>query len=579
VKLRIIISSIALFVVAGIILVAVLYGPGLFAPELSATQQPTQSTQPRTNKAIMLENAQQGTTSWEIPKTSAATKEIQAYSGSTSVAPGQKISFYVSTLVEGTSYALNIYRLGWYGGLGGRLLFSAQNMTGHAQGYYSTATHQLVNCHSCLVTQDTHMIAANWQLSYTLVIPANWTTGVYLAKFTDAQGMQTYAPFDVRAVNYDSVYVAITDDTTSEAYNLWGGYSLYGADTASAHGETLGPSKAVMVSFNRPYEDAYGASQILLFDLSAIHWLERQGYDVSYLSTVDLHADPAQLLHHKAVLVLGHSEYWSKEMRDGLEQARDKGVGLAFLGANDIYWQIRFAADNAGIPNRTVICYKVQTVLHNLANDPLYGKDNTRVTTEWRDPLLNLPENALIGIMYSEDNWDQPTNHFPAWTVSSGANSPLLNGTGLQPGQQYGCDLVGYEWDGVVGNGATPVGLQVLGTTPTYTTVYHVAGSSNTAYYIALSGAMVFATGSIYWTFALDNYRFNSDKLCSSQNLVVPGMQKLMEHVMDALIVPHSAGQMVYAKPPATSLASLTVIALSLIGMSARLYRKLKKEL
>lgn len=578
-KLRIIISSIALFVVAGVILVAVLYGPGLFVPKMSATQQPTQSTQPRTSKAIMLENAQQGTTSWEIPKTSAATKEIQAYSGSTSVAPGQKISFYVSTQAEGTSYTINIYRLGWYGGLGGRLLLSVANMTGHAQGYYSTATDQLVNCHSCLVHRDTHLIEANWQPSYTFVIPSSWTTGVYLAKFTDANGMQTYAPFDVRAANYDSTYVAVTDDTTGEAYNLWGGYSLYTSDITSSHSETISHPKATMVSFDRPYEQGYGSGQILTFDLSAIHWLERQGYDVSYLSTVDLHAGSAQLLRHKAVLVLGHSEYWSKEMRDGLEQARDRGVGLAFLGANDVYWQIRFATDTVGTPNRTVVCYKVQTVLHNLADDPLYGKDSALVTTEWRDPVLNLPENALIGIMYSEDNWDRGTIHFPAWKVSSSANSPLLNGTGLQTGQYYGCGLVGYEWDNVVGNGAAPVGLQVLGATPTWSNINHVVGISNTAYYIALSGAMVFATGSLYWTFALDNYRFNPDKLCSSQNLVVPGMQKLMQHVMDALIVPHSAGQVAYAKPPATSLASLAVIALSLIDMSARLFRKLKKEL
>ncbi|HEV2661011.1 MAG TPA: N,N-dimethylformamidase beta subunit family domain-containing protein, partial [Ktedonobacteraceae bacterium] len=194
-------------------------------------------------------------------------------------------------------------------------------------------------------------------------------------------------------------------------------------------------------------------------------------------------------------------------------------------------------------------------------------------------PVLNLPENALIGIMYSEDNWDRGTTHFPGWKVSSSANSPLLNGTGLQTGQYYGCGLVGYEWDNVVGNGATPVGLEVLGATPTWSNINRVVGISNTAYYIALSGAMVFATGSIYWTFALDNYRFDIDKKCSSQDLVVSGMQKLMEHVMGALIVPHNPGQLAYAKPPATSLASLAVIALTLIDMPARLFKKLKKEL
>jgi len=115
-----------------------------------------------------------------------------------------------------------------------------------------------------------------------------------------------------------------------------------------------------------------------------------------------------------------------------------------------------------------------------------------------------------------------------------------LDGTGLLPGQPYGCGLVGYEWDRVFANGATPKGLQVLGASRI---VSDTKGSdtSNTTYYIAPSGAMVFATGSIYWTLALDNYRFQTGESCAGQSLMVPGMQKLMAHVMDALVVHHPA--------------------------------------
>ena len=120
------------------------------------------------------------------------------------------------------------------------------------------------------------------------------------------------------------------------------------------------------------------------------------------------------------------------------------------------------------------------------------------------------------------------------------AKSALLDGTGLRPGQPYGCVLVGYEWDRVFANGATPAGLQVLGASHTVKN-NNAPDTGNTTYYIAPSGAMVFATGSIYWTLALDNYRFQTDKSCTGQSLVVPGMQKLMAHVMDALVVHHPA--------------------------------------
>jgi hypothetical protein len=456
------------------------------------------------------------------------------------VLPGQKLAFYVSTQIEGTPYSIGIYRLGWYGGLGGRLKALQTNLIGHAQGYYDPADQRLVGCNSCHVKTQTGLVEANWQPSYTLAVPLEWTTGVYLAKFVDANGMQTYVPFDVGG-NPHSAYIAVTPDTTYAAYNNWGGYSLYDFDSAKTIGsEGEGLGRGVKVSFDRPYTRGLGSGDVLLFEIDAIHWLERQGYDLSYMSNVDLHKGPAQLLQHRAYLSLGHDEYWTKEMRDGVEYARDHGIGLAFLGADAVYWQMRFEPDSTGTPDRTIVSYKVLTRNNDLAHDPLYGKDNARVTTQWRDPLLARPENALIGIMFS--SLVSAGHGFP-WQVSSQAKSPLLADTGLQPGQQYGCGLVGYEWDRIFANGAMPAGLQVLGTSNTIST-YNKPDVSNTTYYIASSGAMVFATGSIYWTAALDSYRFSTDNSCASQNLVVPGMQKLLAHVMDALVINHRSQQL-----------------------------------
>ncbi len=532
-RLRLIVGLIVFFTLVGVVLGGVLFGPGLLFGASSRSIDIPQPTAIAGN-AIVRENTQPGTISWKIPRGRDATTQIQAYASATSVLPGKTLTFYVSTENEGTHYWIDIYRIGWYGGDGGRLVTSIGDQVGHIQGFYEAVNNQLVRCSTCFVNKTTGLIEANWRPSYTLTVSPDWTTGVYLAKFTDTNGLQTYVPFDVLG-NFHSSYVAVTPDTTYAAYNEWGGSSLYNEDNTLFGEKDTSSARSVKVSFDRPYAEVNGSSQVLVFEADAIHWMERQGYDLSYMSNVDLHNDPAQLLNHRAYISLGHDEYWTKEMRDGVERARNLGVGLAFLGGNASYWQMRFERDSAGIPNRTVVCYKVSTVGKDLVHDPFYGKDNTRVTTQWRDPVLARPENALIGIMYTDLTHQQLG--FP-WQVSLKANSPLLQGTDLQAGQQYGCGLVGYEWDRIYANGATPAGLQVLGTSSTKNDEGKL-GISNTTYYIARSGAMVFATGSIYWTTALDIYRFEINKLCYYQNSIVPGMQQLMANIMEALLVHH----------------------------------------
>jgi hypothetical protein len=148
--------------------------------------------------------------------------------------------------------------------------------------------------------------------------------------------------------------------------------------------------------------------------------MEEHGYDVSYMSSVDLHDNSRQLLQHKAYISLGHDEYWTKSMRDGVEYARDHGVGLIFMGADASYWQMRFGKNQqTGVADRTIICYKV------LAENNDYT----------RDPLIHRPENTLIGIMFSDLTHKQLGF---AWRVDPKADATLLQNTGLQSGQAYG---------------------------------------------------------------------------------------------------------------------------------------------
>lgn len=536
------------FVVVAGVLTLVLIGPSLFAGASSAsagtngaTSTTVQGNVSAPNNDIVRENAQPGTYGWMIPAGKEATIQIQAYANSTYVLPGKSLKLYVSTEDKGTAYTISFYRLGWYAGFGGRLMASTNQLAGQAQGFYDASSRRLVNCTSCIVDTTTGMVDANWQPSYTLNIPSDWTTGIYLAKLIDAKGMQTYVPFDVLKQNSTSSYLAVTPDTTYAAYNDWGGASLYETDktvNGSIIGEADTTAKGTKVSLNRPYVQEAGSSQVLVYEVQAVRWMERQGYDVSYISNINLQNVPGQLLNHKAYISLGHDEYWTKEMRDGVENARNSGVGLVFMGADAAYWQMRFEPDHAGVPNRIVVCYKVQTVhgATDLARDPLYNKDNTHLTAQWRDPVLARPENALIGIMYS-DLTHKRLGY--AWKVDQNASSPLMDGTGLQIGQSYGCGLVGYEWDRVYNNGQTPATLHVIATSSVVNDTGQ-ADTSNTAYYIAPSGAMVFASGSIYWATALDNYRLHTDPACPGTNRAVAEIQIFMSHVMDEVIVHHT---------------------------------------
>jgi hypothetical protein len=517
--------------VTSLIPMLVLVASVVLAPNSAA--EPTASA---VDNDIARENARPGTQEWHISAGEEALTEIQAYASATSVSAGDELSFFVSTLSDGDDYTIAVYRLGWYGGDGARLMAPKRSLKGQAQGFYDWHARRLSNCESCRVDSTSGLVEANWRPSYTLTVPPDWTTGVYLAKFTHGpSGKSRYAPFVVRG-NYHSTYLAVTSDNTYQAYNLWGGSSLYDSDDEIPVDGGEHP-KGVMVSFNRPYVTGRGASDVLLYEVNAIRWMERQGYDLSYASSVDMHENPAQLMDHRAYLSMGHDEYWSKEMRDGAENARDSGVGMVFLGADASYWQIRYAPDSAGVPNRTIICYKVETGNSDLTRDPFYFFDRSRVTSLWRDPVLERPENALIGIMYSDlthQRWGFP------WHVQPDVSSPLVAGTGLRAGRKYGCNVVGYEWDRIFDNGYSPPNLQVLSTSPTLSDD-NKSDVGNTTYYIAPSGAMVFATGSIYWALSLDDYRLDPDPACNSDAQSVPEMQNLMANVMKAVAELHLA--------------------------------------
>ena len=248
------------------------------------------------------------------------------------------------------------------------------------------------------------------------------------------------------------------------------------------------------VSFNRPYSSDYGSGQFLRYEYYFIRWLERSGYDVSYSTNLDTHQDSARLLNSKAFVSVGHDEYWSKQMYDSVEQARDAGVHLAFFGADTLSWQVRLEASPVtGAANRVMTCYKDRPI------DPVQG---ATTTISWNDPFLNRPPQRLRGVQYA----GQLAGSSNAAYVVTNSSNWIFAGTGLVNGNSIP-GIVGYEGD--VSKTGFPLPTAVAGTyallsQSPFTDTANRSNNSNSSIYQALSGAWVFSSGTICWSWGLD---------------------------------------------------------------------------
>lgn len=437
--------------------------------------------------ATYLENQLPGSTGWRmVNPVSTSVPEIAGYANATSVNRGGSLAFKIS-VSQSSQYAIDVYRLGYYAGAGGRHIASFGPIAGTTQ----------VPC--AITDPTTKLIECNWNTSFTLNVGSDWTSGLYLANLTvQGTGKQSQIWFVVRDDSSHSDLLFQSSFTTFLAYNNYGDnerHSLY-------YFNSTGSQRAFKVSFDRPFGqvtiDPQRYDKLTTYEHNMVRWLESQSYDVTYVTNVDVHASPGLLLQHKTFLSVGHDEYWSLEMRNAVEQARDAGVNLGFFTANAAYWRVRFEPSSSGEPNRVMACYK----------DPTLAVDPVAPTYLWRGPENNRPENALLGVMYVGDD---PFNFYGGYDfIVANSTDPYYNNTGLTDGAHLS-ELVGYEWDAIVNNGFTPPGLTVLSqSAPVANGVAPYppglnGAISNAVRYTAPSGAKVFSTGSIQFMWGLDS--------------------------------------------------------------------------
>lgn len=419
---------------------------------------------------IQVENAQGGAepAAWlqpAVPPTA-----VEGYSSELGVVPGEQVHFHVST-VDGYRYRIEVYRLGWYGGLGARLVSCLPSCGGDEPGRrYGTP----------------RVDGAAWPVTDALTVPESWVSGYYYALLRvtsggDDTGARGWIAFVVRdpPARHSQILVQVPVNTW-QAYNPWGGKSLYPFNST-------GLQPAVRVSFDRPL--TFTAQGPFDWEYNMVRFLEREGYDVSYQTDADTDLHPESLLQHRLVMVVGHDEYWTKRMRDAFDAARNAGTNLAFVGSNAAYWQVRY--EDGG---RTLVGYK------EAAPDP--EPDPALKTIRFRSLTPPRPECALLGVMYYRirEHQSGPVDY----TATGAANSdPWFAGTGFTPGDKV-LDVVGNEWDS---RPEPPVPTECV--KPGLTVLFHYEGSPQNAdavRYTAPSGARVFAGGAQQLSWSLDTF-------------------------------------------------------------------------
>jgi hypothetical protein len=435
-------------------------GTGMPIPPAQAPPAMIDSPQPN---AITRENALPGASDWPLTPP-ALNHAVEGYGDQISIHPGDVVTVRVS-VASPASVSWRVYRMGWYSGAGARAVQSGGPI-------------QVTPQPACSRNRITSRVECSWQKAFTVATGGDWVSGVYLIKL-HIEGGESYVPFVI--VDGRTAHIVQNVNVTSwEAYNDFGGESLY----ADASG-TMPHGKAWEVSFDRPFANDYGAGKFLDYEFDLVRFVEALGYDVTYTTGIDLAHDGKQVRQARLFVSVANDEYWVQAEKDAVQAARDGGVNLAFLGADQVYWRVRLQSSATGVADRVMAGYK-----SDQDKDPvLQAQGPSATTSRFRDPPNANPENALSGVGY--DSWmlvRQPM-------VVTDDRSFVFANTGLNSGDSLPA-AVSVEYDTRLANGAEPAGLKTLAASPVLS-AHGPPRTSMMTYYSAPSGAEVVAVGSI----------------------------------------------------------------------------------
>ena len=413
---------------------------------LSLSQGPARSADAAAPNLIRDENQHPGATDWQLTRVRVdgdgfRSPWIEGYCSRQSVKAGETIDLFIST-APARKFMLEVFRMGYYGGRGARLMTTQGPFEGTTQ---PTPKPGPKNIHEC-----------QWQKSTTLTIPTDWPSGVYLGRLTtvpqggeDAEPYwQSYVVFIVRDDRPADILFQCSDNTW-QAYNRWpNNYSVYTHPKGNQ-----GPWADV--SFDRPYGReaqhtgvvndplTVGSGEFLPLEFPLAYWLEQHGYDVTYCTNSDM-LTPDHGLKCKAFISVGHDEYWDFRQHDSVAAMRDGGVNLLFLSGNTLCWVTPFRSGADGRPNRIMF-----------RGGP-YGAKNQYALNRERDngpfPEHGPDEGLLMGVRNIE-----PVNGGGDWIIVKPQHW-IFEGTGVKAGDRIP-GLIGWEYHG---DPASIPGLEVV---------------------------------------------------------------------------------------------------------------------
>ncbi len=427
---------------------------------------------------------------------------VEGYAGQVSYAPGETLALHTST--TGSTYSVRISRVG----METKEVFAKKAIAGRPHP----------------IPEDASSKGCRWPVSFELEIPSDWKSGYYEVTLSTQDSGGKFIHRGRRTAE-SSCYFVLRPSTpgknskillqlatnTYNAYNNWGGSSLYGYH--GRHG-----LQGHEVSFLRPPRSLFSR-----WEADFVKWAEAAGYELDYCSNMDLALRPEIAEPYRLILSVGHDEYWSWEMRDTIENFAAKGGNVAFFSGNTCCWQVRYEAES-----QSLVCWK-----QGYNQDPVFtADDKSRLSSLWSHHLIGRTENSMTGVGFIHGGYHkshgQHMEGSGAFTLHR-TDHWAFAGTDLAPGDALGGadTIVGYECDGCeiewkdglpfpTHADGTPKSFRILGTAPAtwaagdsvwydrWPSLDH-SGHAVMGVYETDGGGTVFTSGTTDWAHGLKN--------------------------------------------------------------------------
>jgi len=345
----------------------------------------------------------------EFPGWIAGAPEIWAYTGRMSYTEGEPVDLRVHT--TGRTFSVKVERDGHQP----QTVFERADVRGTRQH----------------TPDDAAIKGCGWKPSFSIETQG-WRPGVYVVHLStrDDSGREATGEhfFVVRSRQPGSVsnLCVVLCTATYTAYNDWGGANHYRSIRDGISTDVMEP----ILSLQRPWARGFvklppGAPDVVIPETPAsfwkpdypqvgwalanahsrhypdagwatyerrfVQWAEKNGYTLEFATQHDLQQHPESFARYRCLIVVGHDEYWSWEMRDTVDAFVDAGGHIARFGGNFL-WQVRLEDEG-----RRQVCYK--TAKHPDGADPLIGTaQQSRVTTKWDLAPVNRPGAQTMGL-------------------------------------------------------------------------------------------------------------------------------------------------------------------------------------